>query len=127
MMGNCFSFRILLENGDFGDGARGNSGCYFKIVQSNEFKHLCHISLRVGLGSHEDVRKHLDLKLKSIQENFSRLSTEHETLKHRNSENLSILTETEAKLKALEVSVYSIIRYIYIKYLGEIISNDYYS
>lgn len=40
----------------------------FEIVETNPFKHLCHLSLRLTEGGESQIKKHLSLKLKQLKE-----------------------------------------------------------
>ena len=40
----------------------------FEIVETNPFKHLCHLSLRLSEGGETQIKKHLSLKLRQLKE-----------------------------------------------------------
>lgn len=43
--------------------------CYLlEIVETNPFKHLCHLSLRISEGSEGQIKKHLSNKLRQFKE-----------------------------------------------------------
>ena len=43
--------------------------CYLlEIVETNPFKHLCHLSLRMSEGSEGQIKKHLSNKLRQFKE-----------------------------------------------------------
>ncbi len=40
----------------------------FEIVETNPFKHLCHLSLKLTEGGETQIKKHLSLKLRQLKE-----------------------------------------------------------
>lgn len=40
----------------------------FEIVETNPFKHLCHLSLRMTEGNEAQIKKHLSVKLRQLKE-----------------------------------------------------------
>lgn len=42
----------------------------FKLVETNNFKHLCHLSLNISPASDSDLRTHMALKIKQLKESI---------------------------------------------------------
>merc|ERR1712137_1308935 len=57
-------FLIILKN-----YTEMSKPCYlFEIVETNPFKHLCHLSLQMSEGSEGQIKKHLSNKLRQFKE-----------------------------------------------------------
>lgn len=41
---------------------------HLEIVETNAFKYLCHLSLRLTEGNEQQIKKHLSVKLKQLKE-----------------------------------------------------------
>ncbi|XP_046426131.1 spindle assembly abnormal protein 6 homolog [Neodiprion virginianus] len=44
----------------------------FKLVETNNFKHLCHLSLNIAPSSDTDIKVHMAMKIKQLKENCLR-------------------------------------------------------
>lgn len=42
----------------------------FKLVETNNFKHLCHLSLNISPASDSDLKTHMAMKIKQLKENI---------------------------------------------------------
>lgn len=40
----------------------------FKLVETNNFKHLCHLSLNIAPSSDSDVKTHMAMKIKQLKD-----------------------------------------------------------
>ncbi|KAL0113522.1 hypothetical protein PUN28_012583 [Cardiocondyla obscurior] len=71
----------------------------FKLVETNNFKHLCHLSLNISPASDSDLKTHMAMKIKHLKENISQQSRDAVSLETR----LNDLTnKLETKTKELE-------------------------
>ncbi|XP_076276307.1 spindle assembly abnormal 6 [Lasioglossum baleicum] len=70
-----------------------------KLVETNNFKHLCHLSLNISPASDSDLKTHMAMKIKQLKENILQQSRNAVTLEAR----LTDLTnKVEIKTKELE-------------------------
>lgn len=53
----------------------------FKLVETNNFKHLCHLSLNISPASDSDLKTHMAMKIKQLKENISQQSRDAVSLK----------------------------------------------
>ncbi|XP_012252591.2 spindle assembly abnormal protein 6 homolog [Athalia rosae] len=71
----------------------------FKLVETNNFKHLCHLSLNIAPSSDADIKTHMAMKIKQLKESCLRKERDAVSLETR----LTDLTnKLEAKSKELE-------------------------
>ncbi|KAL6257926.1 hypothetical protein P5V15_011525 [Pogonomyrmex californicus] len=71
----------------------------FKLVETNNFKHLCHLSLNISPASDSDLKTHMAMKIKQLKENLSQQNKDAVNLETR----LNDLTnKLETKTKELE-------------------------
>lgn len=61
-----FRFHLIL-NEDSNDHGLPRRHTSLQFVETNEFKHLCHLSLRVMAGSDNEIKKHMALKIKKLK------------------------------------------------------------
>ncbi|XP_043278922.1 spindle assembly abnormal protein 6 homolog [Venturia canescens] len=47
-----------------------------KLVETNNFKHLCHLSLNIAPASDSDLKTHMAMKIKQLKENLANKSRE---------------------------------------------------
>jgi hypothetical protein len=59
------SYHIIIEEAA-GD-AFGSWQTLMKIIETNQFKQLCHLSLMLSVGNDADIKKHLAVQLKSLK------------------------------------------------------------
>jgi hypothetical protein len=62
------SYHIIIEEAT-GD-MFGSQQTLMKIVETNQFKQLCHLSLILSIGNDAEVKKHLAVQLKSLKVQF---------------------------------------------------------
>lgn len=79
------------------------TGCHLKVIESNDFKYLCHLSLRIAPGSEEDVRRHLCSKLNLAQDQLSHEREKVRRLQTQNEEYAADLLQKDRKITELEV------------------------
>lgn len=71
----------------------------FKFVETNNFKHLCHLSLNISPANDADLKTHMAMKIKHLKENILQCSNDVTGLNTR----LNDLTgKLEVKTKELE-------------------------
>ena len=71
----------------------------FKLVETNNFKHLCHLSLNISPACDGDLKTHMAMKIKQLKESLA--STTRDSLNMEST--LGILnSKLEAKTKELE-------------------------
>ncbi|XP_018054557.1 PREDICTED: spindle assembly abnormal protein 6 homolog [Atta colombica] len=71
----------------------------FKLVETNNFKHLCHLSLNISPASDSDLKTHMAMKIKHLKESISKQSRDAISLETT----LNDLTgKLETKTKELE-------------------------
>ncbi|XP_031834552.1 spindle assembly abnormal 6 isoform X1 [Nomia melanderi] len=79
--------------------AEENGEWILKLVETNNFKHLCHLSLNISPASDTDLKTHMAMKIKQLKENILQQSRNTVTLEAR----LTDLTnKVETKTKLLE-------------------------
>ncbi|XP_008553655.1 spindle assembly abnormal protein 6 homolog isoform X1 [Microplitis demolitor] len=72
----------------------------FKLVETNNFKHLCHLSLNISPASDSDIKTHMAMKMKQLKENLNNKNREVISLEGRLS---SVNEELECKTRDLEL------------------------
>ncbi|XP_076172278.1 spindle assembly abnormal 6 [Ptiloglossa arizonensis] len=71
----------------------------FKLVETNNFKHLCHLSLNISPASDSNLKTHMAMKIKQLKENILQQNRDAVTLESR----LNDLTnKVEIQTKELE-------------------------
>jgi len=71
----------------------------FKLVETNNFKHLCHLSLNISPASDSDLKTHMAMKIKQLKENISQQSRDATGLETRLND---LTSKLETKTKELE-------------------------
>lgn len=71
----------------------------FKLVETNNFKHLCHLSLNISPASDSDLKTHMAMKIKHLKENISQQSRDAIGLETRLND---LTSKLETKTKELE-------------------------
>ncbi|KAF4517778.1 hypothetical protein B566_EDAN002983 [Ephemera danica] len=95
-----FSSRFtLILNEDAGEHSLPRKHTSLQFVETNEFKHLCHLSLRILPGSDTEIKKHMSQKISQLKEELHSTSNRLE----QRSEMLKVAQEKlEAKHYELE-------------------------
>ncbi|CAG5093737.1 Similar to SASS6: Spindle assembly abnormal protein 6 homolog (Gallus gallus) [Cotesia congregata] len=63
----------------------GNGEWIFKLVETNNFKHLCHLSLNISPASDSDIKTHMAMKMKQQHsDTLQQLHTENAELRSQN-------------------------------------------
>jgi hypothetical protein len=68
-----FSYHIIIEEAT-GD-TFGSQQTVMKIIETNQFKQLCHLCLILSIGNDVEVKKHLAVQLKSLKVQFFKNTT----------------------------------------------------
>ncbi|XP_043800776.1 spindle assembly abnormal protein 6 homolog [Apis laboriosa] len=71
----------------------------FKLVETNNFKHLCHLSLNISPASDSDLKTHMAMKIKQLKENILQQNRDALTLETRLND---LSNKVETKTKELE-------------------------
>lgn len=71
----------------------------FKLVETNNFKHLCHLSLNIAPANDSDLKIHMAMKIKSLKETIALKGRDVTSLEARLSE---LTNKLESKCKELE-------------------------
>ncbi|XP_076756469.1 spindle assembly abnormal 6 isoform X2 [Xylocopa sonorina] len=71
----------------------------FKLVETNNFKHLCHLSLSISPASDSDLKTHMAMKIKHLKESILQKNKDALALESRLNE---LLMKVETKTKELE-------------------------
>ncbi|KDR19091.1 spindle assembly abnormal protein 6 homolog isoform X3 [Zootermopsis nevadensis] len=85
------NYHIIIEEAT-GD-AFGSRQTLMKIIETNQFKQLCHLSLLFSIGNDAEIKKHLAVQLKSVKD----------TLSHAESKVSQAETRAEDLAKKLEL------------------------
>ncbi|XP_014211968.1 spindle assembly abnormal protein 6 homolog [Copidosoma floridanum] len=71
----------------------------FKLVETNNFKHLCHLSLNIAPANDSDLKTHMAIKIKSLKESVVQKDRDTASLEVRLSE---LSNKLELKCKEFE-------------------------
>ncbi|XP_043258264.1 spindle assembly abnormal protein 6 homolog [Colletes gigas] len=71
----------------------------FKLVETNNFKHLCHLSLNISPASDSNLKTHMAMKIKRLKENILQQTRDVATLETRLND---LSNKIELKTKELE-------------------------
>ena len=71
----------------------------FKIVETNNFKHLCHLSLNIAPASDSDIKTHMAMKIKNLKEINTQKDRDIASLENRLTE---IFNKLESKSREME-------------------------
>ncbi|OAD56594.1 Spindle assembly abnormal protein 6 like protein [Eufriesea mexicana] len=71
----------------------------FKLVETNNFKHLCHLSLNISPASDSDLKTHMAMKIKHLKENILQQNRDALALETRLND---LSNKVETKTKELE-------------------------
>lgn len=71
----------------------------FKLVETNNFKHLCHLSLNIAPANDSDLKTHMAMKIKSLKETIALKGRDVTSLEARLTE---LSNKFESKCKELE-------------------------
>lgn len=71
----------------------------FKLVETNNFKHLCHLSLNISPASDSDLKTHMAMKIKHLKENILQQNRDGIALETRLND---LSNKVETKTKELE-------------------------
>ncbi|KAH0545771.1 spindle assembly abnormal protein 6 homolog isoform X1 [Cotesia glomerata] len=77
----------------------GNGEWIFKLVETNNFKHLCHLSLNISPASDSDIKTHMAMKMKQLKESLNNKNREVHALETRLN---NINEELECRTKDFE-------------------------
>lgn len=72
----------------------------FKVVETNNFKHLCHLSLNICPASDADVKTHMAMKIKHLKESNLQKDRDNNTLENKFKD---LLLKLENKSKDFEL------------------------
>ncbi|KAK1137451.1 hypothetical protein K0M31_001961 [Melipona bicolor] len=73
-----------------------------KLVETNNFKHLCHLSLNISPASDSDLKTHMAMKIKQLKENILQQNRDALALETRLSDLLNKVETKTAELDQLE-------------------------
>lgn len=79
--------------------AEEGSEWIFKLVETNNFKHLCHLSLNISPASDSDLKTHMAMKIKQLKESLANKSRDSLNMESTLS---SLNSKLEAKSRELE-------------------------
>ncbi|KAK6620733.1 hypothetical protein RUM43_011028 [Polyplax serrata] len=83
-----------------------NNGSYFlKVIEKNNFKNLCHLSLKVQQGSDSDVKTHMSLKISNLTEKLTQEVRMHKTTEMNLNEALKALDIKTKELAELQLKL----------------------
>ncbi|KAK0170132.1 hypothetical protein PV328_010732 [Microctonus aethiopoides] len=71
----------------------------FKLVETNNFKHLCHLSLNISPASDADIKTHMAMKMKQLKESLNNKNREAMNLESRMN---NLTEELECKTREYE-------------------------
>ena len=71
----------------------------FKLVETNNFKHLCHLSLNIAPSNDSDIKTHMAMKIKQLKENVRQKDRDIHGLETRVSD---LTCKLETKIKELD-------------------------
>lgn len=71
----------------------------FKLVETNNFKHLCHLSLNISPASDSDLKTHMAMKIKQLKENILQQNRDAVALETRLTD---LSSKIETKTRELE-------------------------
>lgn len=71
----------------------------FKLVETNNFKHLCHLSLNISPASDSDLKTHMAMKIKQLKDNILQQNRNAIALETRLND---LSNKVEIKTKELE-------------------------
>lgn len=72
-----------------------------EIVETNPFKHLCHLSLRLTEGNETQVKKHLSAKLRQLKEDRENATRNIESLEQQIDQERKNSAQKAAELELL--------------------------
>ncbi|XP_073998126.1 spindle assembly abnormal protein 6 homolog [Rhodnius prolixus] len=87
-------YLLLLEEEQQGDIKR----TFLKIVETNNFKHLCHLILQIELGNDNDIKKVMLKKIKSLKDQNSRAEKLVASLENQLRNKTMLLESTQSEL-----------------------------
>jgi hypothetical protein len=64
-MWSAFSYHLVIEEA-VGD-TFGSHQTVMKIIETNQFKHLCHLCLFISIGTDAEIKKHLAVEVKLLK------------------------------------------------------------
>ncbi|XP_012282172.1 spindle assembly abnormal protein 6 homolog [Orussus abietinus] len=79
----------------------------FKVVETNNFKHLCHLSLNIAPASDSDLKTHMATKIKQLKENIMQKNRDVVNTESRLNELASRLEVKTKELEQLEQKCFS--------------------
>ncbi|KAG8039055.1 hypothetical protein G9C98_003362 [Cotesia typhae] len=93
----------------------GNGEWIFKLVETNNFKHLCHLSLNISPASDSDIKTHMAMKMKQLKESLNnknrevhaletRLKIEKMEIERQHSDTLQHLHTENAELRSQNIT-----------------------
>lgn len=68
-MWSAFSYHLVIEEA-LGDTFASHQ-TVMKIIETNQFKHLCHLCLFISTGTDAEIKKHLAVELKLLKVQMS--------------------------------------------------------
>lgn len=71
----------------------------FKLVETNNFKHLCHLSLNISPANDADIKTHMAMKMKQLKEN---LATKNREVSNQEVRLNNLTEELESKTREFE-------------------------
>lgn len=78
---------------------------YLKVIETNNFKNLCHLSLKVKQGSDADIKNHMSLKISNLNEKLLEDTKKQKLLESSLSEALKALDIKTKELTELQLRV----------------------
>lgn len=79
--------------------AEESSEWNFKLVETNNFKHLCHLSLNISPARDSDLKTHMAMKIKQLKESLLQQNRDAVNLETRVND---LTSKLETKMKELE-------------------------
>ncbi|XP_020288646.1 spindle assembly abnormal protein 6 homolog [Pseudomyrmex gracilis] len=79
--------------------AEESSEWNFKLVETNNFKHLCHLSLNISPARDSDLKTHMAMKIKQLKENLMQQNRDAINLETRVND---LTSKLETKMKELD-------------------------
>ena len=64
-MWSTFSYHLVIEEAV--GASFGSQQTVMKIIETNQFKHLCHLCLFISMGTDAEIKKHLAVELKLLK------------------------------------------------------------
>ncbi|XP_034936118.1 spindle assembly abnormal protein 6 homolog [Chelonus insularis] len=76
-----------------------NNEWLFKLVETNNFKHLCHLSLSIAPATDSNIKTHMAMKIKQLKENMANKNKDINSMETRLN---TLIEELELKTRDFE-------------------------